>query len=391
MSVWRRCLAGFVVLAAFLFAGCRGDGQWEEEQLGYTGKARRYPFLAASRVLEEAGYGPTDRLRSVFVNDKHYGTMFVRASSVADKATVNRLRRLLRDDVHLVLLLDGGERYLNDFSKGHRALAGSWQAEDIRDTALIELLDEFGIELDDGIQFSAEAPVRYSLGGETFEVAADADFGVRCVRAEPVIESVEGDGDAALIVTRRALAGRLTVVANAMPFRSRFLAEGDHAHLLMALMDLSDYGGIAVVEDGGISFFGMVWRRGSLLVVAGGLALVLWLWRRMTRRAPVLAAPEVALTDFGERIEGLGHFVWSQKGGAQLLEGMKRELLARWGTATGQMLVFPEMPDSGSISERIRGEVSADDIRAALTLEAGAESEPMLLAISNLQKVIRLL
>lgn len=383
------CLALAVVV---LFSGCRGNGHWEDHPIGYRGEARRYPFLAATRMLDEVGYEmDAERVRSIMEMDGYFGTVVVRASSVTDESTANELRDLIADDVHVVLLLDGGEPYLNDWGSSHRQLVGAWDYEDYRDTPLARMVDEYGISVESSTTRS-QHDVGVVWHGVRYELALDSGFALGYTTDDGEVELAAGqEVDELPVASITAGLGRLTVVTNAMIFRNRYLTESDHAALFFAVIDASEYDGLAIMEGGGITFFDMVWDRGWLLVVSGVVCLVFWLWRMMKRRASVVAAKPVTLTDFGDMIEGVGHFVWSQERGDLLVDGMKRAVVMRWASATGQAMVFPEMPEPAAVAERFEYRVPEHAISAAFSSNSSATRDQAQSSITTLQQIIRAL
>ena len=112
--------------------------------------------------------------------------------------------------------------------------------------------------------------------------------------------------------------GSVTVV-NASPFRYREVFEGDHGAVFAAAAQLHRGDHVVFLsEDDYPSLLALVWNYGAPVVVLGGLAIALLLWRGAVRVGPLAAAPPAARRSLAEQIRGTSRFLM-RHGGAESL------------------------------------------------------------------------
>jgi hypothetical protein len=180
--------------------------------------------------------------------------------------------------------------------------------------------------------------------------------------------------------------GRLTVVADARPFRNRYIGDYEHASLLAYLAELSpDHGSIHFIRNASLSFWALLWERAWAFVV-GLLALTaFWLWKNLPRFGP-LDSKEAAgtLRAYDLHLEALGDFHWRLDRGEGLLRPLRQSLLERahrLALASGRadLDVFELMAGRAGIS-RERAE-------RAMTFERARDAGSFTRLVADLQQL----
>jgi hypothetical protein len=387
MIVW----SSFALLLLAL-AGCRGKGKFEDQPLGYVGEARRDPFLALGKLLESWGDEPHEYVPSLDMEAYDYGTVIVRRETLDDAVQVEAVRELMRNEAHVIVLMDAGDVFINDWTQP------SWgtpifEMDGFDDTPLAELFEEAGFMVDvvGGTSGNSEARKIRFLGQEyevDMPISWNLGYSAEGGDVEP-LDKEQGQQGSLPLVSAEYESGRLTVVDSAKPFRNRFIAEHDHAALYHALWDASGYYGTAVVKGKGISFFALVWERAWMVVVAVGTWLVLWLWVMLKRRAAPVEPLPPALTSYRERIENTASFIWERGAADSLVASIKRAVADRWRIITGESIEYPAMPDPEMVAARLGGTVSAEKISAAFAFAKFDDVQGLQQTIEVLQTIHR--
>ena len=302
-----------VIVLALLVTACGGGHTTRKREIGYKGKARLDAYLAAGRFLEKSGYAVTSEPGWPDF-DQDFAVAILPASVVSTQAYARELEQWVAGGGHLICLVERAESYHDDWAR--------WSAGGRSDeAALPEDLDGWferaGLTVGRGDAVEAK---RLAVDGVKHEVFAESAVGV----------TVEGG-------TRQALGqvgfgeGLITVMADARPFRNRYLADHDHAALLLALVDSSPYeGGVVIVRDAALSLWKLLGDR-AWPALLGLLALILcWLWKNLPRFGPLRRAdPPTTLRDYDHHLEALGDFHWRLDRGAALLKPLRDGVLER--------------------------------------------------------------
>jgi hypothetical protein len=303
-------------LLCLLLAGCGGSYTTRTEETGYKGKAKLDAYLAATRFLERMDYHVVNKpgwpdLGSVSV-------AFIPASVLASDAYVREMKEWVRDGGHAICLLENAESYHDDWRK---SFGSRYRYEEVP-KPLETWLEEEGLTLGKGDK-KVEA-TSLAVEGENYEVFVESEAGV--------LEGDETGGQ-----SRRALAqvgigeGMLTVMTDARPFRNRYIGDHDHAELLLALVEMSPYdGSVAIIRDGGLSLWDMLWRNGWPAVTGLLVLTVIWLWKNMPRFGPMRREEEPThQRDYDHHLEALGDFQWRLDKGQALLRPLRDSVLER--------------------------------------------------------------
>lgn len=392
MKPARMIVGGCFGLVLMALAGCRGEGKFEDRPLGYIGEARRDPFLALGKLLESWDGYSHEYVPTLDLSSEDYGTVIVRRESLDDAIQVEAVRELLRNETHVIVLMSGGEVYINDWTREYWGTPVS-DIDEFEGTPLAELFEEAGFKVGVRGYTSRSSDVcKIRFEGQEFEVDIPDAWELGYLEGEGDVELVEGDqeeGGSFPLVSAIFAKGRLTVLESAKPFRNRFIAEHDHAALYHALWNTSEYYGTAVVEGKSISFFALVWQRAWMLVMAMGAWLVLWLWFMLKRRAAPVEPLPPTLTSYRERIENTASFIWSRGAADSLVASIKRSLVDRWRTTTGESIEYPMMPDAAAVSGRLGGKISEEKISEAFSFSNFGDDQGLQQSIEVMQAIHR--
>ncbi len=302
------------LLLCLMLAGCGGSHTTRTEETGYKGKAKLDAYLAAARFLERMDYTVINKPGWPDLDE--VAVMLVPASVLSTDAYVREVKSWVAGGGHLICLVENAESFHDDWRR-----SGSFRYLP-DDEAVPASLGAWLKE--EGLTFSnAGGPVeakRLQAGGERYEVFAESSVGVQI-------------GNRA----RRALAqaevgeGLVTVMTDARPFRNRYIGDHDHAALLLALVEMSPYwGDIAIIRDGGLSLWTMLWRHGWPALVGLLAVTVFWLWKNMPRFGPLRREEEpTSQRDYDHHLEALGDFQWRLDKGAAMLRPLRDSVLER--------------------------------------------------------------
>jgi hypothetical protein len=292
-----------MLLAALCLTGC----EYEEvtRETGYKGKARVNPWLAAERLAERMD----EEVVSVIAwTEPQPGdsAWMVPASMLSNESFTRRIEEWVRDGGHLILLLEHADAETNDWF--------GRSPPPIIEPALKAMLERARLHLHENAKVSAHK-IRFEK--ETYKVDADSNLAVS-----------KSGGKKSVFATMRLGEGRITVLTDGRIFRNRWIAENDHAALLSALLDASEYEGrVGFMRGAGLSLWSLL--REHLTPVLLGLAawLVLWLWKSLSRFGPLESAtPPPVLRGYDHHLEALGHFHWKLDHAATLLPPLREQI-----------------------------------------------------------------
>ncbi len=321
--------------AALLLSGCGDDYREEERETGYRGKARLDPFLAAERFLRRLGHDVRVD-RSWPQVDRSTGTMMMPAAMLEAKGYVDEVRDWVRRGGHLIC-----------FFSWTSAARNEWRAYPEAPTEpsaeLKAWMEDAGWRVLPGAKGDAMSVViaekaKDGNGKQGTEPEMEEwtfkrrSFLVRKLGPE-LFEPLGREGtkeEGRRFVSVPYGGGRLTLVADARPFRNRSIGEADHAPLLAALVMAARPGAVIVVLGTDVSFWHLVWTNGwTVLVALGALALV-WLWRSLPRFGPLEASVRVDdWRDYRRHLDAVGGFFWRTDRGQSLLAPLRQEVMER--------------------------------------------------------------
>lgn len=299
-----------MLLAGLTLTSC--DYTEVKREIGYKGKARVNPWLAAERFAAQYE-GKVRSLATWTAPEFGDAVWFVPASILGNESFTRRIEDWVNKGGHLVLLVEHANAETNDWSgdPGDQKLQ----------PALIKMLERAGIELKDpGFTKSTVTAKDIEFGGETYEVDAQSETSVAVDGGKPgVFASVEyGEG-------------RMTVLTDGRLFRNRWIGEKENADLLDALIRATGYeGNIGFLRGSGLSLWGLLSDQLWPILIALGLLTLLWLWKNFTRFGPIEAAAGAsALRGYEHHLEALGDFQWRLDRAAALLSPLRGQIVER--------------------------------------------------------------
>ncbi|TDU63119.1 uncharacterized protein DUF4129 [Prosthecobacter fusiformis] len=339
----------FILLLPWL--GACSKGEWEDVtlDLGYKGKARTDPFLAAQQLLEEYGH-ETERKPSFKELPEAEGVVFVSGESGMPEARATQLLDWVADGGHAVYFLAGCAPY-NDWSyfdgmstfgyAGNEDRAdpmleklgievkAEMEEEDLKEMFKNKLLEETRPKkkkkeeakeaAPEGekkkIEQPEEVPTTNSmiqLDGESYEVEFPSLHTMALSRELEYGESLSGSLKQATMLDLNYGIGRVTVISHARPFRNRYVDENDHARWLLALVGerAQEVHFITTLQS---SFWNLLWNRAWMPLVGLALVTVVWLWLNMPRFGPLRQVQLHDTKHFAEHIGALGQFFYRLK------------------------------------------------------------------------------
>ena len=364
--IWR------LLLAVWLVAACGCSHEYVEREVGYKGRARVNPWLAAECFARS--YDMEVRsLASWRAPENSESLWLVPASVLCNESFVQRVEKWAKAGGHLVVVVEHAAAETSDWR--------DFEPEQSMTPALPAMLHRLGIELNpSGKDDSTEAAVvTLHFGGEAFEVAAKAHASVAV-----------GNGTPGVFASVRAGIGRVSVLADARPLRNRWIGEHQHAEFLLAMLSSEKrVGPVVFVRGSGLSFWGMVRRQ--LWPVLWGLAVLLgfWLWKNLSRFGPLeaAAAPTTA-RDYDHHLEALGNFHWRLDRAAGLLAALREQIIERaqrFGARDGRL--------DDSLLQLLATRSSLPKERVARALAAAVPSDSLGLArsVADLQLLLKVL
>jgi len=354
--------AALAVLGLMLLSGC--NGHWDDVTipLGYKGKARLDPFLAAQYLLDDLGYS-AERLPTLKeLPNSDGGVIVISAEAGMPEARARQLLQWVKSGGHLVYAMAGCAPY-NDwslFSSGSTyGYAGNEDRADPiltamkvemlglktwKDTTLPEkLLKRRKKDSKDEKDKKSEKPAEVkkveepkadpkapkkpriqepedvptkseviAMNGKTYTVLFPSIVHLKLDRALRKNEWTAGPNDKAAALSLLHGAGRVTLLNHARPLRNRFIDDNDHASWFIDLIgeEASHVQFIVSLEG---SFWALLWKRAWMPLIGLALVTLVWLWMYIPRFGPQREAVLHDTKHFFEHISALGGFFHRMK------------------------------------------------------------------------------
>ena len=327
MSTFRtsRAVVRALIFSLVALALCSCRRVTHKEIIGYQGPARQDPFLAAERFLQKERNGArvVNRLRDL---KTHTGPLIASSQSFVNYGDADTALEWAGDGGHLILLLEGAERWRNDWKESGFFEALKAHKPEAEETKLLEALGISGHGAD-ADSFSAHAESRTALVSRTAltaELAGKFKASGDAARADGIV----GDKDEPALASFPLGSGRVTVLANAHPFRNRWIGEHDHAALLAAIVNLGQRGEAWFLNGARVSFWKMLWERGWMALIALAVIFAAWLWKNLPRLGPLRTPPGGVVRDFTAHLALTGAFLWQQREPDTLLQPLRDAVTA---------------------------------------------------------------
>jgi len=296
-----------VAVATLALTGC--DDTEVEREIGYKGKARIDPWLAAERFVERM-----DRhVRSVisWTDPQADDAVWILPASVlGNRSFTRRMEQWVEHGGHLILLVEYADEETNDWAEDH--------TPPVLENAFLAMMKRHGFDFKPPTAAKTDTfAEEIVFHGRTFKVEARSLATVAVAGGKPGV-----------FVSRALGAGRLTVVTDGRIFRSRWIGDNEHAALLAALLDATHHTGtVGFMRGAGLSLWALLREHLGPVLVAFGLWVLLWLWKNLARFGPLEAAavPPV-MRGYEHHLEALGHFQWRIDRAVSLLAPLRQQI-----------------------------------------------------------------
>ena len=351
-------------IALLTLAAC--DYREVEREIGYKGKARVNPWLAAERFVEKRG-GEVLSVVSWTEPDGHDATWLMTASVLGNQSFVRRVERWVHGGGHLVLLVEHADAASHDWSWGH--------ADPVIEPVLTDMLRKAGLRLEDTAAVRAD---RVRFMGVDYQVSAISNLGIAA-----------GDEKSGVFASVDSGAGKISVITDARIFRSRWIDQNDHAALLAALINASPrHGRICFMRGTALSFWALVGEFLAPVLLTLAVCLVIWLWKHLVRFGPVEAAENPAESrSYAHHLEALGHFHWKLDRASSLFGARRGRVLEAAQRAAQRAGRGSDLP--GFLVER--SGLPHDRVTAMLSGTLPKDAIALARATADLQHLLELL
>ncbi|MEO7098151.1 MAG: DUF4350 domain-containing protein [Luteolibacter sp.] len=360
----------FLLLAiALSLTGC--DYTEVVREIGYKGKARINPWLAAERFCARSNH----KVRSLvtWTAPQWEDAVWVMPASILSNASFTRqVEDWVDDGGHLVLLVEHADADTNDWS--------DHTPEPQLENALIDMLDDVGIDLKDHEAAKGDAhATKIEFDGQSFEVDAKSECSV----------AVDGEGTG-VFASVESGEGRVTVITDGRIFRNRWISDKDHAALLDRLVRVTDFkGNIVFIRGSGLSLWAMLGKHLWPVLIGLGLLILLWLWKSFTRFGPIETSVEPAvLRGYDHHLEALGDFQWRLDRAVGLLAPLRTQIVER-----GQRLCTRSGRRDDDFFQVLadRAEISRERVFRALAEATPADAAILTRTTADLQLLLQVL
>lgn len=358
-----------VLLGILFLTGC--DYEEVEREIGYKGKARVNPWLAAERF--SAQYGEAVRSHASWKAPEYADSIWFVPAGLLNNEIFNRqVEEWVSDGGHLVLLVEHAESETNDWSR-HAELPEVA-------TALVSMLDRSGITLTaEGFAKDEIKATEVKLEDKVYQVDAASHARVSAGDEPPGVFTSLPSGE-----------GRISVLTDARLFRNRWIGEKDHAALLDALISISEYeGSIGFIRGSGLSLWGLLGDHLWPVLIGLLVLTLLWLWKNFTRFGPLESATEPSrLRGYEHHLEALGDFQWRLDRAAALLVPLRAQIVE-----TGQRIATRSGRRDDDFLQFLadRAGISRERVHRALVETSPPDPAVLTRTAADLQRLIQVL
>lgn len=308
-----RPLVAWLVIAGLAAAGAiwfftNYERVIERQWVGFSGEARRNPYLAAERLVARMG-----------VATRHVRTIpELKALPVNGTLILPDRREALTPDARLALLLwveNGGHLIVED--------------EEAR--LPDPILDAFGVKRAAVNKPPRAKPAPVEARLPHADRALKVDMHSRQTIEAPQAAVRVASADATHLLHFERGRGRVTVLNDLEFLRNRAIGRRDHAEFLWQIVRFQPDSPALFVFDNPQKLSLLRWLGGNAwpLLAGAALFLALWLWRVGARFGPVAPDSEPARRRLLDHLRASGRFQWSRGGGAALLEAAREAALRR--------------------------------------------------------------
>jgi len=338
-----------------------------EREIGYKGKARSQPWLAAEHFVE--GMGGSVRSVALWTPPSRSDAVWILpAETLNNENCARRMERWVTKGGHLILLVEHAESETSDWS--------DYSLKPDLLPALYSMLERAGIQLDKKAGTGGETTrEEIKFAGRFFKVKVKSNLTVRKTGKKPgvFVSKVKGDG-------------RITVLTDGRVFRNRWIGDNEHADLLVALIEATgNRGNVGFMRGYPVSFWAMLKEYLGPVLIGLSVWVLLWLWKNLRRFGPLeaeITPPE--LRGYDHHLEALGDFQWRLDRGVSLLAPLRTKI-----TELGQRAAIRARLGDGDFFQYLadRSELSRERVQQALADVPPVGSAQLTLTASDLQKL----
>jgi hypothetical protein len=330
-SIWlwmARLLSWGILL--FVFGCSTGTTTVKKTRVvGFKGKARMEPFLAAERLAFSQNWDAKTIMRLSQLPDGPGATLLLSAN-VSPGTIMRALKWREENRAHLILAFANTGSFQNDFAE-EPPKANFFALEDSTHPALRKL----GIRVKGQVSWAPNYQnTIFRIRGKKYVADFDQTLRFDCTGegAMEVTTYCGNSPDNCLLASLTMLdGGKITLLADASPFRNKYIKEKDHAALFMGLLGLNfrNQDWLFILTRDAESFFELLWRKFTLPLTAMILLVVCWLWKSLPRFGPVTEVRDGVQRQFSEHMRMTGSFLLRHGQSAEMIEGTKRAIMAK--------------------------------------------------------------
>lgn len=413
----------FTLICILFLPSCSRQIEEKERVIGYMGRARKNPYLAAERYLE-AGGKEVQSSNGVLQLGYDEQTIFAPASSVRSIAEAERILEWVTDGGHFICFIERSEDYWADVGQFTDHAPRRWTDEDSKNVGLEYLVSQLELVLqrdeDSGTgEESKDEDDKEKEESALLEIAKGKDLPNAELREIYLSDNesyevllggshylsvqddvyYEGDwydvGDIAdehrffsrlygYLDVEDEHKGRVTFISEARLFRNPYLVKTQHVELLEKL----------TAEDGKVvfslgkvrSFTSMLGEHASKALWALLILTVVWLWKNLPRFGPLLEVGDGTRRHHLEQVQQLGRFLWKHKKTDVLVGSLRDAVLRKAGHN------FDEKPNRHQLVEKLSqsSALEKERIDEALFIETIKDSNTMVRVTQTLQTLLKL-
>ncbi|MEM7010125.1 MAG: DUF4350 domain-containing protein [Verrucomicrobiota bacterium] len=399
--------------ALLTLGGCGGSGpgpNTREVEIGFVGPARSNPFLAAERFVNEMGSESVQQFDLTDMPSTDVA-LIVPAEALRADPIARRLIEWVEIGGHLVYLLEGGDTFQNDWANNwverreeerRRAREeksdSTGESNEPNETELVPIKDDILSKEQKDHPLLTRLDIEVTdrdVGTDTVTLSSDElavlipdgkGFDAPDWRDGPQTAIRSGERDAASFLTFFHEAGRVTLIADAHPWRNRYIGDDDHARFLWEVLTLDGVPTqVWLLRGTRMSFMKLLWRYGWMPMLSLAVFIVFWIWFSVPRFGPATPPPAAASREFTSHLAMAGAFLWKSKAVEALLDPIRRRIFKRYRART-QM-------DSGEILALATDELSESTgiaknrVRAALKHAQVKDPGQLTAILRDLQKL----
>lgn len=415
MKRFVKCVLLFVF--SCLLTGCDREYVVKERVLGYQGKARKNPYLAAEMYLQEGGLDANSKTGVVHM-DRDESLIFAPASTVRSTGDAERVMEWVSQGGHFVLFLQRAEDYWQDVGVGADHDPGDWQDEFDEQLGIEKMMDRLELVLVGAPEYEERFSIDLGLDendelistyeGDTDDVrrgkvlpeaqlvtvdTGTAKFKLLLGGTQRVKPNMYGEyvsdwvdeADAHSFYSRVYGLGRVTIISDGRLFRNPYLGMEDHAAMLDYLAEESNSGKIIFSLGKVRSFISMLSEYAWMGMIGLLLLTALWLWKNLPNFGPKLDVVTGHFRSYEKQLLATGDFLWSHKQDEALLNPLRDEVRRRSGAFGNATISQDQLHETLSAASGL----SLEDVQEAMTRQMVHDAGLMVRITQNLQTILK--